>query len=65
MSSILVNHADLLVTMDGAAAATTDLQGDYSFTTTVEAVHTVVETDPTGYFSTTSNEKQFPLEFIQ
>jgi uncharacterized repeat protein (TIGR01451 family) len=44
------------VTLDGITATTTNLYGSYAFSTTVEDVHTVVETDPNGYFSTTANE---------
>jgi hypothetical protein len=44
------------VTLDGLTTATTDLYGNYTLLTDVAGVHTVVETDPPGYFSTTSNE---------
>ena len=36
------------VTLDGVSPATTDEYGSYSFSTTVEGVHTIVETDPEG-----------------
>ncbi len=44
------------VTLDGTTATTTDQYGSYFFSTTHEGVHTVVETDPADYFSTTPNE---------
>jgi uncharacterized repeat protein (TIGR01451 family) len=44
------------VTLDGAIATTTDINGCYTFSTTVAGTHTVVETDRAGYFSTTPNE---------
>ena len=44
------------VTLDGGTAITTDDYGSYNFSTSVAGVHTVVETDPSGYFSTTPNE---------
>jgi uncharacterized repeat protein (TIGR01451 family) len=45
------------ITLNGQLSTTTGVYGRYSFTTTVEAVHTVVETDLPGYFSTTPNER--------
>ncbi|RLC58762.1 MAG: hypothetical protein DRI80_13480, partial [Chloroflexota bacterium] len=60
---------DVLITLDGLITTTTDLDGNYTFSTTVTGVHTVVETDPRFYtpviaspadpryyFSTTPNE---------
>jgi uncharacterized repeat protein (TIGR01451 family) len=45
------------VTLDGLTATTTDISGHYVLTTTVvSGIHTVVETDLPGYFSTTPNE---------
>jgi len=44
------------VTLDGSTATTTGPNGSYTFSTTVPGVHTVVETDPSGYVSTTPNE---------
>ncbi|MGD9317725.1 MAG: SdrD B-like domain-containing protein, partial [Anaerolineae bacterium] len=44
------------VTLDGVASTTTDQYGSYTFSTATEGIHTVVETDPEGYFSTTPNE---------
>jgi uncharacterized repeat protein (TIGR01451 family) len=44
------------VTLDDTSSTTTDDYGSYTFSTATEAVHTVVETDPDGYFSTTPNE---------
>ncbi len=48
--------ANVTVTLDAAVATTTDLSGSYSFSTSVPGTHTVVETDPPGYTSTTPNE---------
>lgn len=36
--------------------ATTDLHGNYAFSTTVKGIHTLVEVDPSGYLSTTPNQ---------
>jgi len=47
---------NVLITLDEASTATTDLNGNYTFSTTVAGAHTVVETDPNGYLSTTPNE---------
>jgi uncharacterized repeat protein (TIGR01451 family) len=44
------------VTLDGTFTTTTDSNGGYFFATDVAGIHTVVETDPVGYFSTTPNE---------
>ena len=44
------------ITLDGTLSTTTDNNGDYFFATDVDGVHTVVETDLAGYFSTTPNE---------
>jgi hypothetical protein len=46
----------VLLTLDGGITATTDIHGGYTFSTTLTGMHTVVETDPDGYFSTTPNE---------
>ncbi len=46
----------VLVTLDGVITATTDLNGTYTFSTTVAGIHIVLETDPDGYLSTTPNE---------
>lgn len=46
---------DVTVTLDGSDTTTTDASGYYVFTTTVVGTHTVVETDPDGYSSTTPN----------
>jgi uncharacterized repeat protein (TIGR01451 family) len=48
--------AGVTVTLDSAVTVQTDINGSYGFTTTVPGAHTVVETDPAGYFSTTPNE---------
>jgi len=50
--------AGVLVTLDGAATTATDSNGSYTFPVTETGNHTVVESDPAGYFSTTSNEVQ-------
>jgi hypothetical protein len=44
------------ISLDGATATTTDINGCYTLSTTVAGTHTVVETDRAGYFSTTPNE---------
>ena len=49
------------VTLDESVAAVTDIYGRYTFSTTVTGSHKVVETDPTGYISTTDNEAQFEV----
>jgi len=46
----------VLVTLGGSITTTTDLNGSYTFSTTVTGVHVAIETDPDGYFSTTPNE---------
>jgi len=46
----------VLVTVDGTITIATNLNGSYTFSTTTAGVHTVVETDPDGHFSTTPNE---------
>lgn len=43
------------VTLDGAWMETTDALGMYGFGTSVPGIHTVVETDPPGFVSTTPN----------
>jgi uncharacterized repeat protein (TIGR01451 family)/fimbrial isopeptide formation D2 family protein len=47
---------DVLITLDGNITTTTDITGSYTFSTTIAGIHTVVETDPDGYSSTTPNE---------
>ncbi|MGD2049034.1 MAG: SdrD B-like domain-containing protein, partial [Chloroflexota bacterium] len=46
----------VVVTMDQAITATTDAGGLYFFTTSVSGTHIVVESQPSGYFSTTPDE---------
>jgi uncharacterized repeat protein (TIGR01451 family) len=46
----------VLVALDGVSTSTTDLKGNYVFSTTVAGAHVVRETDPVGYSSTTPNE---------
>jgi hypothetical protein len=43
------------VALDGAVTSLTDLNGAYTFSTTVTGTHTLVETDPSGHRSTTPN----------
>jgi uncharacterized repeat protein (TIGR01451 family) len=47
---------DVAVTLDGEFTTTTELNGNYTFSTTVSGVHIVREVDPDGYLSTTPNE---------
>jgi uncharacterized repeat protein (TIGR01451 family) len=53
-----VGIPDVLVTLDGTLTATTDVGGGYSFSIVRGGVHSVVETDLAGYFSTTPNRVQ-------
>ncbi|TFG35950.1 MAG: VWA domain-containing protein, partial [Parcubacteria group bacterium] len=46
---------NVLVTLDGTATSTTNASGSYSFLVSTEGLHTVVETDNPGYYSTTPN----------
>jgi len=46
------------ITLDDDDAVTTGPYGSYTFSTTVTGQHTVIETDPAGYLSTTPNEVQ-------
>ncbi|MBN1149328.1 MAG: hypothetical protein JXA78_18850, partial [Anaerolineales bacterium] len=48
--------AGVTLTLDGTKTTTTDEYGNYTFSTKQAGMHTVVETDPAGYFSTTPNE---------
>jgi hypothetical protein len=43
------------ITLDGNPAVTTDRYGGYSFASATPGTHVVLETDPNGYSSTTSN----------
>ncbi len=47
----------VLITLDGVITTTTALNGNYTFSTPVPGVHTVVETDPTFYPPIMSNGK--------
>nr|NIV36670.1 DUF11 domain-containing protein [Anaerolineae bacterium] len=47
--------ADVLITMDWIITTTTDLNGGYTFATTMAGTHTLRETDPEDHVSTTSN----------
>jgi uncharacterized repeat protein (TIGR01451 family) len=44
------------ITLNGTESTTTDAEGLYYFIVSEPGVYTVVETDPTGYFSTTPNQ---------
>ncbi|MDY7075344.1 MAG: SdrD B-like domain-containing protein, partial [Chloroflexota bacterium] len=48
--------SSVTVTLDGSDITTTGVNGNYALSTTTATTHTVVETDPLGYFSTTPNE---------
>ena len=48
--------------LDGTIPTTTDQYGSYSYRVNLPGVHTVVETDPAGYFSTTPNEVHVLVE---
>ncbi|MGE5222649.1 MAG: SdrD B-like domain-containing protein [Omnitrophica WOR_2 bacterium] len=50
--------AGVSVQLDGFETQQTDAYGDYTFAITVPGPHTVVETDPAGFHSTTPNEIQ-------
>jgi hypothetical protein len=43
------------ITLDGVRSVMTGLYGGYTFTVTSAGLHTVEESDPPGYFSTTPN----------
>jgi hypothetical protein len=47
---------NVTVTLDGASTTLTDIDGRYFFATDVPGVHSIVESDLPGYFSTTPNE---------
>ncbi len=65
--------SDVTVRLDGGAVryAHTDLQGVYHFSTTLSGTHALLESDPGGYFSTTSNQvvldvapgRYYPVDF--
>ncbi len=55
--------AGVRITLDGSVTRTTDLYGGYTFSVTVPGPHTVVETDPEGYFSTTPNTVTLEVEW--
>jgi len=57
-----IGLSNVSLTLDGAVSATTDQYGSYSFYVTLPGVHSVVETDPEGYFSTTPNEVHVAVE---
>jgi PKD repeat protein len=47
------------VTLDGSSTAVTNGGGQYSFVISQDGTHTLVETDPDGFISTTSNTLSF------
>lgn len=49
--------AGVQVTLDGTTVTTTTGNGSYLFSNVAVGVHTVVETDPAGYVSTTPNAR--------
>jgi uncharacterized protein (DUF2141 family) len=51
--------ADVLITLTNGVllTVTTDLSGTYQFPEVVPGVYTVIETDPSGYFSSTPNSR--------
>ncbi|MBN1888053.1 MAG: hypothetical protein JW850_08675 [Thermoflexales bacterium] len=53
------------VTLDGVETSLTDLNGAYTFSTTVAGAHTLVETDPSGYRSTTPNSVRLDVAMGQ
>jgi hypothetical protein len=57
--------SNVTISLDGVFTTTTDFYGGYTFSTSVEGVHTVVETDPVGYFSTTPNTVTLSVELGQ
>jgi uncharacterized repeat protein (TIGR01451 family) len=50
------------LTLDGSRTTTTGIQGTYSFSSTTTGEHTVFETDPVNYFSTTPNTVTLDME---
>ncbi|UCC89061.1 MAG: DUF11 domain-containing protein, partial [Anaerolineales bacterium] len=44
-----------LLSLDQADTTTSDADGGYTFSATLDSIHSVVETDPDDYFSTTPN----------
>jgi len=57
-----VGISGVTVTLDGTTNTTTNSIGQYTFADVTAGVHTVVETDPAGYFSTTPNEVHVNVE---
>jgi hypothetical protein len=51
-----VGLPNVTLTLDGSTTTTTDQFGAYTFYVTQPGLHSVVETDPEGYLSTTPNE---------
>jgi uncharacterized repeat protein (TIGR01451 family) len=52
----------VILTLDGSRTTTTDILGTYSFSSTTSGKHTVVETDPEDYRSTTPNTVTVDME---
>ncbi|MFC2063043.1 SdrD B-like domain-containing protein, partial [Chloroflexota bacterium] len=53
--------AGVTVTLDDTVTTTTDSHGAYSFPITAAGTHTVEETNPHGYYSTTPDTVQVPV----
>ncbi len=52
----------VVITLDGQLTVTTDLYGSYTLFTTTPGPHTITETDPAGYSSTTPNNHIVDVE---
>jgi hypothetical protein len=52
---------DVTVALDGVDVATTDANGTYAFEVDQLGLHTIVESNPTGYVSTTPDEVQIDV----
>jgi len=50
------------ITLDGEITTTTNRYGQYTFNLGAASIHTVIETDPVGYMSTTPNEVDVDVE---
>jgi hypothetical protein len=55
MDSIELGISGVTVTLDSGVEAVTNIYGSFSLSSTAGGSHTVVETDPPGYLSTTPN----------
>jgi len=54
--------AGVTITLDGVITASTDISGSYVLSTGVAGPHTVIETDPADYSSTTPNTVTLSVE---